>query len=236
MPHYADVVHQTSTRVRIKMKHKVRDPAFYRHVQETVADIPGVAAVRANPATGSFLFTGTNLNAEIIMEALARKTPLRFEAPPAGHPVQRAIRPFMTLDQKFKRMTSGEVGLTEAGFLALLAIGVIQILRGNITAPPWYTAFWYAFGVFSKALVEKYTPSSPKSFKPHEEPVRETYEPGPEVDTSEGEIQPPSPKRTRKRSRAEVHSTESDSPPSESLAADVESQLIEDQSIDVDVD
>jgi len=231
MPHYADVVHQTSSRVRIKMKEKVKDPAFYGHVQESVADIPGVAAVRANPVTGSILFTGTNLNAETLMEALARKTPLRFEAPPVRHPVQKAILPFLTLDQKFKRMTSGEVGLTEAGFLALLTIGVIQILRGNITAPPWYTAFWYAFGVFSKALVEKYSPSPPKSSELSIEPVREAHEPSPDVGPSEGVMQTPSPKRIRKRSR-----TEAPSPDSESQSADVDSQLIEAPSTDADAD
>ena len=236
MPHYADVVHQTSTRVRIKMKHKVRDPAFYRHVQETLADIPGVAAVHANPVTGSILFTGTNLDAETLMEALARKTPLRFEAPPARHPVQKAILPFLTLDQKFKRMTSGEVGLTEAGFLALLAIGVIQILRGNITAPPWYTAFWYAFGVFSKALVEKYSPSPPKSSELPMEPVRKAHEPSTDAGPGEGAMQTPSPRRIRKRSRIEVHSPESESQSIETQLAEVDSQRIEAPSTDADAD
>ncbi len=161
MPYYADVVHRTSTRVRVKLRDKVRDPVFYEQVAHSIAGVEGVESVQANPLTGSLLFKGTDLDAHRIAAALVQQTPLRFEAAPALHPVQRAVHPFVTLSHKLKGMTGGEVGLTEAGFLALLAVGVFQILRGNITAPPWYTAFWYAFGVFSKALVEKYAAPPP---------------------------------------------------------------------------
>lgn len=157
MAYYADVVHHTKNRVRIKLRDKVQDPAFYERLKDSAADLPGVESLAINPITGSILYIGTDLNSREIAAALVQKSLLRFETPPALHPVERAVRPFVTLSHKLKGMTGGEVGLTEAGFLALLAIGVIQILRGNITAPPWYTAFWYAFGMFSKALVEKYT-------------------------------------------------------------------------------
>lgn len=164
MPQYADVVHCTKTRVRIKMRDKVQDRTFYGQLAEAVADLPGVDKVKINDVTGSLLFQGDSLNPRDIVDRLIQKTPLRFETSPTLHPVQRAVQPFVRLSQKLKAATGGEVGLTEAGFLTLLGIGVIQILRGNITAPPWYTAFWYAFGVFSKALVEKY--SEPHVMKP----------------------------------------------------------------------
>lgn len=167
MPYYADVVHHTKNRIRIKLRDKVRDPAFYEHLKQSAADLPGVESVAINPITGSILCTGMDLDAHQIAAALVQKSLLRFEAAPALHPVQRAVQPFMTLSRKLKGMTGGEVGLTEAGFLALLTIGVIQILRGNITAPPWYTAFWYAFGVFSKALVEKYAAEPAPPLKDH---------------------------------------------------------------------
>ncbi len=157
MPYYADVVHRTKNRVRIKLRSKPMGEAFYVDIAQVVADIPGVEKVHANPVTGSLLFEGQDIPLDHVVQALAQKTAIRFEEAPAFHPVQRAVMPFVSLSKKLKSMTGGEVGLTEAGFLACLGIGVIQILRGNITAPPWYTAFWYAFGVFSKALVEKYS-------------------------------------------------------------------------------
>jgi hypothetical protein len=39
--------------------------------------------------------------------------------------------------------------------MGLLGTGIYQIVRGNFGAPPWYTAFWYAFGVFTKSLIDK---------------------------------------------------------------------------------
>jgi len=39
--------------------------------------------------------------------------------------------------------------------LSLLGLGLYQILRGNFRAPPWYTAFWYALGIFTKSLSDK---------------------------------------------------------------------------------
>ncbi len=184
MPYYADVVHQTTTRVRVKLRDKVRDPAFYERLKESVTGIPGAESVEVNPITGSILFKGRDLNAHHIAAALVEKSSLRFEAAPALHPVQRAVRPFVALSHKLREMTGGEVGLTEAGFLALLTIGVVQVLRGNITAPPWYTAFWYAFGVFSKALVEKYAaePAPPTEEHPtidQNAPSQMTFEPEP---------------------------------------------------------
>jgi hypothetical protein len=39
-------------------------------------------------------------------------------------------------------------------FLTLMGVGVFQLATGRRVIPPWYTAFWYAFGVFSRLLVK----------------------------------------------------------------------------------
>jgi hypothetical protein len=57
------------------------------------------------------------------------------------------------------QFTGGWLDLPGMAFLLLLGIGIYQIRRGNIGLPPWYTAFWYAFGVYTKSLVEKYIES-----------------------------------------------------------------------------
>jgi hypothetical protein len=46
------------------------------------------------------------------------------------------------------------VDLPGAVFLALLVFGAVELLRGNWRTPPWYTAFWYAFGLYSKSLID----------------------------------------------------------------------------------
>jgi hypothetical protein len=40
-------------------------------------------------------------------------------------------------------------------FLSLLAVGLWELAIGNFKRPPWYTAFWYAFGLFSKAIFDE---------------------------------------------------------------------------------
>jgi hypothetical protein len=37
----------------------------------------------------------------------------------------------------------------------LVITGVYQILRGQFRTPPWYTAFWYAFGLLTMFVVKK---------------------------------------------------------------------------------
>jgi hypothetical protein len=53
------------------------------------------------------------------------------------------------------RFTGGELDLISVAFLGLLVLGIYQLSKDDIPAPPWYTAFWYAFGVFSKCLADE---------------------------------------------------------------------------------
>jgi hypothetical protein len=34
-------------------------------------------------------------------------------------------------------------------------VAVVEIMRGNFRMPPWYTAFWYAFGLFTKSMLDR---------------------------------------------------------------------------------
>lgn len=54
--------------------------------------------------------------------------------------------------KRIRDVSGGEFDLPSLVFLALTANGIYQVARGNVTAPPWYTAFWYAMGIFSKNL------------------------------------------------------------------------------------
>lgn len=150
------VVHKTPTRLRIKLKDGRIPQSLISIIEAHLSSLPGVESVRVNPLTSSILLQGSNLQIDDVLNTLSNSFPVKVESPKPLHPVQRAVQPFIDLDQTLRKITGGEVGLAEAGFLVLLSIGALQILRGNITAPPWYTAFWYAFGVFSRELVARY--------------------------------------------------------------------------------
>ena len=57
-------------------------------------------------------------------------------------------------NQDLKKLTGGEVDIPSLIFLSLLISGIWQIARGNFAMPAWYTAFYYALGVFARAQVE----------------------------------------------------------------------------------
>jgi hypothetical protein len=62
--------------------------------------------------------------------------------------------PLHSANRQIRQVTGGRVDLPGAVFLALLVFGAVELLRGNWRTPPWYTAFWYAFGLYSKSLID----------------------------------------------------------------------------------
>jgi hypothetical protein len=67
---------------------------------------------------------------------------------------KRLVEPVGALSDSIRQFSKGELDLPGMAFLALLGVGIYQIARGNLRAPPWYTAFWYAMGIFTKSIVD----------------------------------------------------------------------------------
>ncbi|MGD8664119.1 MAG: hypothetical protein PVH37_29600, partial [Desulfobacterales bacterium] len=57
------------------------------------------------------------------------------------------------LNNSIRRLTSGDIDLVGTLLLVLLISGLTELIRGNLRMPPWYTAFWYAFGLYKLASV-----------------------------------------------------------------------------------
>jgi hypothetical protein len=58
---------------------------------------------------------------------------------------------FGALNGRIKAATGSGIDLPGLAFLALVGAGIYQIARGNFAAPAWYTAFWYALGIFGRS-------------------------------------------------------------------------------------
>lgn len=54
-----------------------------------------------------------------------------------------------------KESTLGHLDLPTLLFFVLIAVGTVQLLRNGLRSPPWYTAFWYAMGIYLKSLADK---------------------------------------------------------------------------------
>jgi hypothetical protein len=153
----AHIVHQTSKRLRIKIPSQKGNPTFFSAVQDELSRCEVCEGLEVSPLTGSVLVTGEDMETAAIAEYAERCGLFKLQKTEhaAASLPQRAVVPLGSFSTTLRWLTGGEVDLPGLAFLALLMIGLYQIMRGNLTAPPWYTAFWYAFGIFTKSLMEK---------------------------------------------------------------------------------
>jgi len=152
----ANVVHRTSGRLRVKVPEKKGDERFFASMAERMAKCPGVQKVEANPITGSVLFLHAATPRQIDRFATSHDL-FRFS-------LLRAVRKtlfgdvanlFGDWNRRLKVSTGGGMDIPSLIFLSLVASGIYQVLRGNLVMPAWYTAFYYALGIFTRGYVEE---------------------------------------------------------------------------------
>jgi hypothetical protein len=153
----AHIGHRTAERIRIRVPSKRDDTAYFAAIGEALQrDIP-MAGIMINPATGSVLLKDHPVDEEAIASTGEKRGLFLLETGGSRvEPLSKKIAtPFRDLSRSVKRFSGGELDLPGMAFLALIGVGVYQLARGNITAPPWYSAFWYALGLFTKHIVDK---------------------------------------------------------------------------------
>jgi hypothetical protein len=67
----------------------------------------------------------------------------------------RISEAFEGIDLALRDVSGNELDIGGTAFLILLALGGYQIIKGNITAIPWYAAGWYALNIFLKTNVRE---------------------------------------------------------------------------------
>ena len=142
-------------RMRIPAKRGVQ--AFFNDVRQRWLNEFPMTEMACNAATGSVLVSGT-LPDLVAIEEFGQRHEL-FAWPSVAsqnHSWTQGVEgTVLSLNQKIQQVTSGRLNLTNGIFLALVIFGVSELIRGNWKTPPWYTAFWYAFGVYSKTLFDQ---------------------------------------------------------------------------------
>ncbi len=157
----ASVCHHAAGRLRIRVPSRRGDTAFFAAVQDACAR--NGKRPQVNPQTASLLFVGSAAAPEEIAvlgreEGLFR---LRLGALPHRPVMQEAVRSVAGVNRSLEQLTGGRIDLPSGVFLMLLGFGIYELLRGRWTVPPWYTAFWYAFGLVSMYVLEKGVRANP---------------------------------------------------------------------------
>ncbi len=148
----AIVTHRTPARLRLRVPSKKGDALYFASVRDALSAIDGVESVEVSPVTGSVLLHHTGPFAAI--EAARPRDLFNIVETPQAEATSlhdSVTTLFGAIDDRIKGVTGKSVDLAGLAFLALVAAGVYQIGRGNFTAPAWYTAFWYALGIFGKS-------------------------------------------------------------------------------------
>jgi hypothetical protein len=150
----ARAVHTTIRRLRVKIPSKKGDGPYFSQIEDRLADCPGIDSVEVNPLTGSTLILH-HTNAATIADYATRNDLFRFR--PWKGPRKTLFETVEDIledvNRRLKRVTGGEFDIPSLFFAVLLISGGYQIARGNLGAPAWYTAFWYAFGIFSRDVM-----------------------------------------------------------------------------------
>jgi hypothetical protein len=150
----AVISHRTSQRLRIRIPSKRGDAGYFASLGDAVSSDGLCDTAEVNFTTGSILLSGKEIDIDKISSYAEEKRffSLAGKSANAGPVASKVTGPMGELSGFIRKATKGQMDLANLAFLALICTGLYQILRGNLKSPPWYTAFWYAMGVFSKNI------------------------------------------------------------------------------------
>jgi hypothetical protein len=149
--------HQSGDRLRVRIASRKGDAGYFAKLVEGFSGLRKFRQLEANPLTGSVLFIGENLDAAEIAAYAAKHGHFELAADePSNLPLMHSlVQPVASIDRSLRTLTGGKIDLPTGIFVALLGAGIYQLARGRFIVPPWYTAFWYAFGLVSMYVIEK---------------------------------------------------------------------------------
>lgn len=148
----ARVVHCMTGRLRLKIPQKRGDHGFFAAVERMLSGWDSIRRVATNPLTGSLLvyftepealFAENSLKNDLFRVAIEDLGDLLGEAAPAVPLVERAMQQMRGIDQVLRNGSGGGADIRTLAFLALLAAGLVQLMRGQVSAPA-ATLLWYA--------------------------------------------------------------------------------------------
>jgi hypothetical protein len=153
----AHASHRMPCRLRVKIPSKKGDVSYFSALAERLSECPAVQEIRVNPRIGSAL----------ILHKGDAKTVSEFAKEHDVFHLKRAKRAQKTLfaevahtfggyNRNLRKWTDGELDIQSLVFLSLVVSGIWEIARGNLTMPAWYTAFYYALGVFTRSQVDEW--------------------------------------------------------------------------------
>jgi len=132
-PARAERVHRIPGRLRLRVRARRGEAAWFEAVTKALEAAPRVDAVRANPATGSILVQHRGEADALEAWALEQgwleiHDPEEADTPAGGIPLAERLR---RVDPQLARLLEGPLDLRRAAALGLGALGSLQAARGQ---------------------------------------------------------------------------------------------------------
>jgi Heavy metal associated domain 2 len=161
MPPQAEITHQTSRRLRLRIPERKRDRDFFQTAAEEIARCPGVNTATGNPMTGSLLIDHNASIPDII--GYAEKNGLFKTAKERARPAnpvnpgltRRLSRGVRQVNQRLSAATNGEIDLSAGVFLTLVGLAAYQTFVQRRFLPAGASLLWYAATVLSRSRTDK---------------------------------------------------------------------------------
>jgi hypothetical protein len=136
-PPLARIVHQTRSRVRLRIAEKRKDPGYFEDLRDQLATVPGITELKINSTTGCVVLLHPELPWSELEPGL-RMAEL-FEITDTPEPARPALEPLTSglsrMDQAVTSGTDGSVDLRTLAYVGLMGFTISQALRGELLGP-----------------------------------------------------------------------------------------------------
>ncbi|MBX5494603.1 MAG: hypothetical protein IRZ15_04655 [Bryobacteraceae bacterium] len=140
----AALEHKLNGRLRVRVRAKRRDSAYFAELERKLRECEGVEDIKVNELTGSvFVLHHTTPDAVL---AFARDRGLFRISERAERPqpvTEKVVERLARMDERLNAISEGRINLASTAAFGVAAVGVLQVLRRH-TWPAAFTLFWYA--------------------------------------------------------------------------------------------
>ncbi|MGB5260910.1 MAG: HMA2 domain-containing protein [Gammaproteobacteria bacterium] len=147
----AYVVHQTRSRVRLRIREKRNDFEYFEAVRRQLDLLPGVGEVRINTVTGTILLLHSGQSCTQLLDKLRQLELFDFIDGP--EPTASVLAPLSSgiamIDKTLADSSGGRVDLRALAYIGLMAVTVHQIRRGQVLGPA-LPAIWQALSLLNR--------------------------------------------------------------------------------------
>ncbi len=138
----AEIAHRAGQRVRLRFARHRGDSGFFARLERRALGVEGVLSATGRPATGSLIIRH-KANLDAVACRLRDEGVCNILGEPEDHrPEVEARNVTRELDARLYEASGGQLDLRAVGAFALVAMGILQIARGQVVVPAT-TALWY---------------------------------------------------------------------------------------------